>query len=105
MVIDGVFTRDARGEVRFHAARYAIAPDVTPLLMTLATRIGRLLARKGVSDGADGLDVADPWAEEMPTLAGLASASVRGVASFGPRAGLSVRRCGDTVLASDATVS
>jgi hypothetical protein len=105
MVMDGVFTRDARGEVRFHAARYLIAPDMTPLLVTLAARIGRLLARHGVSAGAEGVDVADPWAEEMPTLAGLAAASVRGVAAFGPRAGLSVRRCGDPVGASDPTVS
>jgi hypothetical protein len=43
MVMDGVFTRDGRGDVRFHAARYPATPDVTPLLVTLARRIGRLL--------------------------------------------------------------
>ena len=102
MVMDGVFARDERGDVRFHAARYPMAPDLTSLLVTLARRIGRLLARHGVSDGADGLDVADPWVEEAPTLAGLAAASVRGVAAMGPRAGLSVRRRGDPVAAFDA---
>jgi hypothetical protein len=103
MVMDGVFTRDGRGDVRFHAARYPTTPDVTPLLVTLARRIGRLLARHGVSGGAEGVDVADPWAEETPTLAGLAAASVRGVAALGPRAGLSVRRCGVAVAAPEST--
>ncbi len=103
MVMDGVFTRDARGDVRFHAARYPATPDVTPVLVTLARRIGRLLARHGVSGGAEGVDVADPWAEETPTLAGLAAASVRGVAALGLRAGLSVRRCGDPVAGPEST--
>jgi hypothetical protein len=61
------------------------------------------LARHGVSGGAQGVDVADPWAEETPTLAGLAAASVRGVAALGPRAGLSVRRCGVAVAAPEST--
>ena len=82
MVMDGVFARDERGDVHFHAARHPTPPDLTPLLVTLARRIGRVLARHGMSDGADGLDVADPWVEEAPTLAGLAAASVRGVAAI-----------------------
>ena len=96
MVMDGVFTRDRRGDVRFHAAQYPIAPDVTPLLVTPATRIGRLLARHGVSDGAEDVHVADRWAEEAATLAGLAAASVRGVAALGPRGavGAALRRPG-----------
>ncbi|NQW03164.1 MAG: hypothetical protein HQ485_03965 [Acidobacteria bacterium] len=73
---------------------------MTPLLVTLARRIGRLLARHGVSDGRDGVDVADPWADEMPTLAGLAAASVRGMAALGLRAGMSVRPGGDDRFAS-----
>ncbi len=89
--------------MRFHAARYPATPDVTPLLVTLARCIGRLLARHGVSGGAEGVDVADPWAEETPTLAGLAAASVRGVAGLGLRAGLSVRRCGDPVAGPEST--
>jgi hypothetical protein len=75
------------------------------VLVMLARRIGRLLARHGVCDGAEGVEVADPWAEETPTLAGLAAASERGVAALGPRAGLSVRRCGDPVATPDATGS
>jgi len=37
----------------------------------------------------------DPFADDAPTLAGLAAASVRGVAALGPRAGRPVRRWGD----------
>lgn len=36
MVMDGVFTRDTHGAVRFHIARYPVTPDMTPLLVTLA---------------------------------------------------------------------
>jgi len=103
MVLDGVFTQDAQGGVRFHAARHPTAPDLAPLLVTTATRIDNLLAKRGVFEGRDGLDVPDPWVEETPTLAGLAAASMRGVAALGPRAGRSVRRCGDVVAAPDAT--
>ena len=39
----------------------------------------------------------DRYAEEAPTLAGLAAASVRGVAALGARAGVPVRRWGDAI--------
>lgn len=95
MGLDGVFATDAEGIVQFHAAPTYAAPDLTPLLVTIASRLQRLLVRRGVSDGSDGVDALDPWADEAPTLAGLAAASVRGVAALGPRAGRSVRRWGD----------
>ncbi len=41
------------------------------------------------------------YADEAPTLAGLAAASVRGVAALGARAGLPVRRWGDGIDAPD----
>lgn len=87
MVLDGVFATDAQGTVRFHAASSHPAPGLMPLLVTIARRVQRLLARRGVSDGGDGVDIVDPWADEAPTLAGLAAASVRGVAALGLRAG------------------
>ncbi|MBK9239268.1 MAG: transposase [Acidobacteria bacterium] len=97
MVMHGVFTRDARGEVHFHAARYPMTPDLTPLLVMLARRIERLLARHGVFDAAEGVEVADPWAEEMPTLAGLADrvrARCGGVRAPGGAVGAALRRPG-----------
>ncbi len=94
MVMDGVFVTDADGPVCFSAARHPRPPDLGPLLATIARRVIRTLVRRGVSDGTDGFDPGDPWAEELPVLAGLAAASVRGVAALGPRAGVSVRRWG-----------
>jgi len=100
LVLDGVFAQGADGTVRFHAAPTHPAPDLTPLLVTMATRLRRLLTRRGVVDGGDGLslDAWDPFADDVPTLAGLAAASVRGVAALGPRAGRPVRRWGDDGL-------
>jgi hypothetical protein len=46
--------------------------------------------------GADD-DRPDRWAESEPVLAGLAGASVAGVASTGPRRGAPVRRWGDAI--------
>jgi len=43
------------------------------------------------------LDGWDPFADDVPTLAGLAASSVRGVAALGPRAGRPVRRWGREV--------
>ncbi len=56
-----------------------------------------MLARRGITDGRDGVDVPDPWSEETPALAGLAAASVRGVRALGSRAGRPVRRWGDAI--------
>lgn len=85
LVLDGVFARGADDTVRFHAAPVHPAPDLMPLLVTIATRLRRLLARRGVVDGGDALDGGDPFEDDAPTLAGLAAASVRGVAALGPR--------------------
>jgi hypothetical protein len=39
-------------------------------------------------------NVPDPWQEEAPVLAGIATASVQGRRALGERAGAAVRRCG-----------
>jgi len=57
---------------------------------------------RGVADGDDGFDAPDRWAEDAPTLAGLAAASVSGVAALGARAGAPVRRWGDTIDVPDS---
>jgi len=92
LVLDGVFARDADGAVQFHAAPTHPAPDLMPLLVTIATRVERLLTRRGVGGGGDGVDGTDAFADDVPTLAGLSASSVRGVAALGPRAGRPARR-------------
>lgn len=98
LVLDGVFARDDDGALRFHAVPVHPAPDLMPLLVTVATRVQRLLARRGIVDEGDGLDGWDSFADDAPMLAGLAAASVRGVAALGPRAGRPARRWGDDGL-------
>ena len=57
--------------------------------------------RRGVSDGREGFDAPDRWTEDAPALAGLAAASVQGLAALGVRAGAPVRRWGDTIELPD----
>ncbi|GMV23283.1 MAG: hypothetical protein AMXMBFR57_32320 [Acidimicrobiia bacterium] len=97
LVLDGVFVREPGGTLRFQAAPASPAPNLQPLLVTIATRLQRLLTRRGVVEGGDALDGCDPFADDAPTLAGLAASSVRGVAALGPRAGRPVRRWGSGV--------
>ena len=99
--MDGVFAADGASGVRFCTAEGNDARDVVPLLATIERRIEKLLARRGVPDGTEGFEAPDRWAEEAPTLAGLAAASVRGVAALGARAGAPVRRWGDAIDAPD----
>ena len=42
------------------------APDLMPLLVTTATRLQRLLTRRGIVDGGDTLDGWDPFADDAP---------------------------------------
>jgi hypothetical protein len=63
LVLDGVFARDADGALRFHAAPAHPAPDLIALLVTTATRLQRLLTRRGIVDGGDGVDRWDAFAE------------------------------------------
>ncbi len=97
LVLDGVFAPDGAGGVRFCPVEPMGADDVAALLTTIEGRIEKLLARRGGSDGREGFDAPDRYAEEAPTLAGLAAASVRGVAALGARAGVPVRRWGDAI--------
>ncbi len=84
-------TRGALGGLRTPGrARTAMGADAT-----VARRIERLFTRRGITTGGAEVDGCDPFADATPTLAGLAAASVRGVAALGPRTGLRVRRRGD----------
>ena len=66
----------------------------------LVPRIGTWQARRGVRDEDD--VVADAWTEDAPTLAGLAAASVQGIAALGRSAGTRPRRLGRTEAPPDA---
>ena len=102
LVLDGVFASDGSGGVSFRShERQDDDVDVGPLLVTIQRRIEALLHRRGVSDGREGFDAPDRWTEDAPTLAGLAAASVSGVAALGARAGAPVRRWGDTIDVPD----
>ena len=100
LVLDGVFAPDGGGGVTFRTHERH-DDDVGPLLVIIQRRIEALLRRRGVPDGRDGVDAPDRWAEDAPALAGLAAASVQGVAALGPRAGARVRRWGDTIDVPD----
>lgn len=92
LVVDGVYAEDGSGRLCFHPAPPPTDEEMDELLDTIARRIDRLLARRGVVD--DGEHGPDRWAEEAPVLAGIAEASVQGRVALGPRAGTEVRRCG-----------
>ena len=97
LLADGVFAADAAGRVRFRRDTSGAPRDLAALLGRIARRIERLLARRGLALGPAGDDVPDAWAEETPMLAGIAAASVQGVAALGPRAGAPARRWGDRI--------
>ena len=97
LVPDGVFAADTAGRVGFRRDRSGAPRDLPALLGLIARRIERLLARRGLALDAAGDDAPDAWAEEMPMLAGIAAASVQGVAALGPRAGAPTRRWGDRI--------
>jgi hypothetical protein len=92
LVVDGVYTEDGTGGLPFHAVTAPTDEEMERMLDTIARRIGRLLARRGVVDGGE--HGPDRSAEEAPVLAGIADASVQGRVALGSRAGAEVRRGG-----------
>ena len=93
LVIDGVFAKDGAA-VRFCPAPSLTAADVADVLATIVPRVKRLLERRGLGDGEEGVSAADEWAEHAPVPAGIAGASVQGTFALGPRAGKRARPCG-----------
>ncbi|MPY88766.1 MAG: hypothetical protein GEU99_12660 [Luteitalea sp.] len=83
LVVDGVFAEAAAGNLVFHPAVPPADDEMEALLVTIARRIERLLARRGLSGTQAELGAADPWVEDAPVLAGFAAASVEGVRRWG----------------------
>jgi hypothetical protein len=75
LVLDGVLAPDGDGGVSFRAHERH-DDDVGPLLVVIQRLLEALLHRRGVPDDREGFEAPDRWAEDAPTLAGLAAASV-----------------------------
>lgn len=85
LLLDGVF--NSKTNV-FHGAPPLQDEDVKEIVEVTAHRVIRLLRKRGVLDG----DAYDDFAEAEPLLAGLTSASIKGLVATGDRAGRRVRR-------------
>jgi len=85
LVVDGAFTRAPSARPVFHQNAPITDADLEVVLNTVARRVVRLLGRRGHGVDADGF-APDRWADEVPVLAGMASASVSSRAgATGPR--------------------
>ena len=94
LVLEGVFTATDDGGVRFHPLPAPTDEEVARVLATVATRVRRLLRRRGL-EAEEGRDLPpDPLAEQSVALAAVASASVQGRVALGARAGRRVLRLG-----------
>ena len=93
LCLDGVFCRDGGGW------RFVPAPPPTPrelarLVVAIARRIERLLARQGLTLAAAEADASDSLAEDAPALAALCAASVAGRSVLGRAPHARVARIG-----------
>ncbi|MGH7392375.1 MAG: transposase [Candidatus Rokuibacteriota bacterium] len=95
LVLDGVFTEGAGEALRFQPAPPPTDDEVGRVLATIATRVRRLLRRRGLDAEAD-IAPPDPLAEESTALAGISRASIQGRIAVGRRAGRRVWRLGET---------
>ena len=85
LALDGVF--NARNNA-FHPAPELTDDDVKRIVKAVASRVLRLLERRGALDP----ESLDPLCDDSPVLAGISAASVRGLVATGDRAGRVVRR-------------
>jgi len=93
LALDGVFSEDPTGALRFHPAPPPGDDEVARLLATIRARVLRLLQRRGLASQED-VTPPDPVAEESLALAGISAASVLGQIALGRRAGARVWRLG-----------
>jgi len=94
LVLDRVFSERDRDTRRFHPAPPPTDEEIGVVLATIATRVRRLLRRRGFDADID-IAPADPVTEESPALAGISSASIQGRVALGRRAGARVWRVGE----------
>ena len=94
LLLDGVFSADLGGALRFHSAVPPTDKEVARILATIRTRIVRLLCRRGLIGDETDPTAVDPLQEASSTLAGIIAASVQGRTALGSRAGRRVLRLG-----------
>jgi hypothetical protein len=94
LVFDGVFTGAAGEALRFQPAPPPTDEEIGVVLATIATRVRRLLRRRGFDGDAD-ITPADPVTDVSPGLAGISGASIQGRVALGRRAGARVWRVGE----------
>lgn len=95
LLFGGVFFADgANGALGFRPLPPPTDEEVGVVLARIATRVQRLLKRRGFDPGDADVLQADPVVEECPELAGISSASIQGRIALGPRAGARVWRVG-----------
>ena len=88
-MLDGVYATADDGDAPVFVPAPAMSDeDVQQIVETAASRIVRLLQRRGILDDAQ----VDELADEAPLLAAISAASVQGQLATGERAGLRVRR-------------
>ena len=100
LVLDGVFTRSTpTAGPEFHPLPLPTDAEIAKILEQVHDRVRRLLRRRGrlPEEPPD----TDPVAEEMPLLAGFASASIQELVASGPRAGHPVRRLRSAAVVVD----
>src|SRR5262249_12777716 len=91
LVLEGVFTRPlATAAPGFHTLPPPSDQDIAALLEQAHHRVPGLLRRRGRLPEAP--SPTDPVAEQLPLLAGYASASIQEWVASGPRAGHPLRR-------------
>jgi Putative transposase len=95
LLFDGVFfAADANGALDFRPLPPPTDEEVGVVLARIATRVQRLLKRRGLDPGDADAFQADPVVEDSPALAGISSASIQGRIALGPRVGARVWRVG-----------
>ena len=92
IVLDGVFTESADGELSFHAAPPPTDEELAQLLGAVRTRTLRYLTRQGLLDD-DRADF-DPLCDEAPLLANCYASSIGGRQTLGSRPGSPLARLG-----------
>jgi hypothetical protein len=92
LALDDVFFESAAGDLRFKKFPPPTDREVARILLTVRSRVLRLLRRRGTP--LDDEDALDPLAEQHPVLAACYAGSVRSRRALGPKRGWGPVRVG-----------
>jgi hypothetical protein len=102
IVLDGVYTREASGALRFVPAPPPTPREIARLVATIARRVTTLVRRHGIALARDDQTDDDAPHEDAGALAALAAASVTGRSLLGATPGARVGRVGRSTTAPSA---